>query len=649
MDTEEQQTEELEVTRDAEQIAKRAGETTFRADSEDERVFEFSFSSEFPVQRGYGNEVLSHDSGAMDVSRLNGSAPLLFNHDMDRVIGVVERGYLDKEKKRGVARVRFSRNSFAQEVLNDVRDGIMSSVSVGYRINEMEERGDDFVATSWTPYEVSVVASPADTTVGFGRSLIDESNINPGRATAQPAAQVAPQNKQADAMTTTPPDLEVVRAEAEKSVLSKERARVAAIRSLCADHGLHKLGAQAEETGMSIEEVREHALKELSRKPVETVTPVDMGEVQREAKQDYNITAGIVAAMRGDWSSREAGLVKEISQEVQLKGGVNRTAERSFFIPFGALSKRATYVTSGATTGGNLVATDLLADEFVEALRNESSVMAMGPRILTGLVGDIAIPRRSATASGYWLSTETTAITQSESQFDQVSMVPRQLAALSKFSRQTLQQATPGIEQLIRTDLSDTIRLAMDAAVLNGSGSSGQPTGILQTSGIGSVAMGTNGAAIDLESVVDLETALAEDNALSGNLGYITNSKVIGNLKKLRAGGSASGDGVFLYNSDLTAIGRGSTPNLINGYPIRNSNQLPSNGTKGSGSNLSTMLFGNFSSVAVGLWGAGIEITLGEDSDDFSKLLQSVRAVTTMDVVVTRAESFAAITDIVTT
>ena len=72
------------------ELFKRAGETTFR--SVDERVFDFSFSSEFPVQRSYGNEVLSHEPGAMDASRLTGQAPLLFNHDMDRVIGVVERG-----------------------------------------------------------------------------------------------------------------------------------------------------------------------------------------------------------------------------------------------------------------------------------------------------------------------------------------------------------------------------------------------------------------------------------------------------------------------------------------------------------------------------------------------------------------------------
>jgi len=631
--------------RETHELYKRAGETTFR--SVDERVFEFSFSSEFPVQRSYGNEVLSHEPGAMDASRLTGQAPLLFNHDMDRVIGVVERGYVDKDKKKGIARVRFSRNSFAQEVLNDVRDGIMSSVSVGYRINEMEERGDDFVATKWSPYEISVVASAADPRVGFGRSLIEETNLSEGSANAQPAAEVAPPNPVEDRTVNTTPDLEVVRAEAEKKALSNERARVASIRQLCTDHGLPKLGQHAEENGLSIEETRELALKELRNKPVETVAPVDLGGAQRETKVDYSVVSGLLAAARSDWSSREAGFVREMSQEIERKGGVTRTAERSFFVPYSALGKRATHVTSTAGAGGNLVATDLLADEFVESLANNEGVMSMGPRILSGLVGNIDIPRRSGVSTAYWLSSETSRITQSESTFDQVSMAPKQLAALSKFSRQTVQQTTPGIEDLVRSDLNRSISLALDLALLNGSGSSGEPTGILNTTGIGSVAMGTNGGNITMEAVIDLENELGQDNALTGNLGYLTNTKVMTQLKKLRAGGSAAGDGVFLYNTDLSAIGRGPTPGAINGYPIKTSGQVPSNLTKGtSSSNCSAMLYGNFDDCVVGLWGSGVEITVGEDMDDFSKLLQSVRAVTTMDMVVTRAESFAAILDI---
>jgi HK97 family phage major capsid protein len=369
-----------------------------------------------------------------------------------------------------------------------------------------------------------------------------------------------------------------------------------------------------------------------------------------QERASYSITAGIRAALTGDWSSREAGLVRELSREVE-KSGVSKTAERSFFVPFAALAKRATYVTSGATTGGNLVATDLLADDFIEYLRNNSLMLSLGVRTMPGLVGNVAIPRRSGVASTYYLSTQTTAITQSESTFDQVTMAPKNLAALSKYSRQTLLQGTPGIEELVRRDLTDGLNLAVDLGILNGSGSSGQPTGILQTSGIGSVAMGTNGGAITLEKLVDLETEVMIDNGAVNRdaVAYVTNAKVMGALKKLRAGGSTTGDGPFLVNSVPNALGRGPAGTQINGYSIGVTNQVPSNLTKGTSSGVcSAVLMGDFSQAMVGFWGNGLEITVGEDQDDFSKALTSVRGIITYDVAVRHAESFAAILDVTT-
>ena len=274
--------------------------------------------------------------------------------------------------------------------------------------------------------------------------------------------------------------------------------------------------------------------------------------------------------------------------------------------------------------------------------------MGLGVRTMTGLVGDVAIPRRSGVASVYYLANETTAITQSESTFDQVTMTPKNLAALSKYSRQTLLQGTPGIEGLVRTDLTDGILAELDSAVINGSGASGQPTGIRNTSGIGSVAMGTNGAALTMEKVVDLETEILQDNALVGNsMAYVTNAKVVAGLKKLRAGGSSATDGSFLFNSDLQAIGRGPTPLTLNGYPIATTNAIPSNLTKGSGTGLSALIAGDFSQAMVGFYGNGLEITVGENADDFSKALTSVRGIITFDVAVRNAASFASIVDIV--
>jgi HK97 family phage major capsid protein/HK97 family phage prohead protease len=626
-----------DISRDLEgQILKRAEATDFQV-AEDDRTIEFPFSSEYPVARYFGEEILSHERGAADLSRLNNGAPLLFNHDPDRVIGVVERGWIDEDKKRGYVSVRFSRNAFAQEILADVKDGVLRNVSFGYQIREMDQRSSgEFLATSWGVHEVSVVSIPADPTVGVGRAL----DAQP----AAPAASQTPETQPVVEMENTP-DLSVVRAEAAAEAAKAERTRIAGITALTEKHGMGDLGRQLIESGRSIDDARAAVLDKLDAKPVEPVKQIEMD--QRDAAQ-YSITAGIRAALTGDWTSREAGLVREMSQEVE-RSGLNKTTARSFFVPFSAL--RATYVTSGATTGGNLVATDLMADEFIEALRNNSIMLGLGVRTMTGLVGNVAIPRRASVASTYYLGSETTAITQSESTFDQVTLSPKNLAALSKYSRQTLLQGTPGIEQLVRRDITDGINLGIDLGVLNGSGSAGQPEGIMQTTGIGSVALGTNGGPITVESLVDLEEQVLIDNGALNrdNIAYVTNAKVLAELKKLRAGGSTTGDGTFLVNNQLDALGRGATPTSVNGYPLYVTNQVPSNLTKGASSGVcSAMLMGDFSQAMVGFWGNGLEITVGEDSDDFSKALTSVRGIVTYDVAVRHPESFAAILDITT-
>ena len=628
----------MDLSRDLEgQILKRSEVVDFTV-SEDERTIEFPFSSEYPVARYFGNEVLQHDIRSADLARLNDAAPLLFNHDPDRVIGVVERAWIDGQKKRGYATVKFSRNAFAQEVLADVKDGVLRNVSFGYAINDMEQRGSgEFLATSWAPYEISVVSIPADPTVGVGRSL----ETDP----AAPAASPTPETEPEVPMENTP-DLTAVRAEAAAEAAKAERSRIAGITALTAKHGMDDLGRQLVEGGRSLDEARAAVLDKLGIKPVETVAPVEMATQERAG---YSITAGIRAMLTGDWSSREAGLVRDISREVE-KSGVAKTTERSFFVPFSALGgQRATYVTSGATTGGNLVQTDLMDQDFIEFLRNNGVMLQLGVRTMPGLVGNVAIPRRSGVASTYYLSTQTTAITQSESTFDQVTLAPKNLAALSKYSRQTLLQGTPGIEELVRRDLTDGINLAIDLGILNGSGSAGQPTGIMQTSGIGSVAMGTNGAAVTLEKIVDLEAAVMNVNGAvnPGNVAYLTNYKVLAALKKIRAGGSTTGDGPFLFNTDGSTLGRGPTPGTLNGYPLAPTNQVPSNLVKGSsGSVCSALLMGDFSQAIVGFWGNGLEITVGEDADDFSKALTSVRGIVTYDVAVRDPKSFAAILDI---
>ena len=629
--------------------------------NEEERTIEFPFSSETPVDRGYlGEEILDHREGSIDFSRLNAAAPLLFNHNPDVVLGVVERGWLDKKKKRGMAKVRFASNSAGEEAFGLVKEGVYRNVSFGYSVNETEEGKDgSYRVTSFLPMELSLVSIPADYSVGVSRAKSE--GLSDNSVTVAQEQPIIKDNERATApleaatVASTPPshsqmteniDLNEVRSKAASEAQKEERSRIANITALCRNHGFEELGTQLVENGSSIDEARAAVLDTIGKKPVETVSPV---ELSKREEADYSITAGIRAALTGDWSSRDAGFVRELSQEVE-NSGVKRTTEKSFLVPYAALQKRATYVTSGATTGGNLVETELKADDFIESLRNNTLMIGLGVGTLPGLVGDVAIPRRSGTSTGYWLANETTAITQSESTFDQISLTPKNYGVLSKYSRQTLLQATPGIEELVRRDLQATVNVGVDLAILNGSGSSGQPTGIMQTSGIGSVAGGTNGAAITLENMINLEEEVLVDNAGGDNMAYVTNAKVLSALKQLRAAGSAAGNGSFLWNTDLSGIGRGATPGTVNGYRVGVTNQVPSNLTKGSTSgSCSAVVFGDYSQALVGFWGNGMELAVSDsDNTDFQKALTSVRAITTLDVAVRQASAFAAILDVTT-
>ena len=650
----------IDSLRSVTKVLKRSGETSFSA--KEDNTYEFSFSSEYPVERSFGTEILSHDEGSIDFGRLNGGvAPVLWNHNMDSVIGIVRNAYLDKDKKKGRAVVELSRNAKAQEVKRDIDDGILSSISVGYRILEMEEREIDgsnaFLATRWEPHEVSVVASPAAPDVGISRGLIDDNTmpsvekqdiVDSKRVYAASTDAQQPNSKKQLTMEKEQLDLEVVRSEATKKAASAERTRIREINAMCSKRGFDDLAEQLINNGSSVDSCRAAILERIDAKPVETAKPIEEQLTPKEREQyakDYKLSAGIRGLITNDWSDKASGFAREISQQIAKDSGKG-TRSGSLFIPYSGLVQRATYVTSGATTGGNIVATDLLADDFIEALRNSTVMVGLGVQTLSGLVGDVAIPRRSGVASTGFLSSETAALSQAESTFDQISMTPKTLGTLSKFSRNMLIQATPGIEDLVRRDISDGINLGIDLGILNGTGSSGQPTGIMQTSGIGSVAIGTNGGAITVDKLIDLETAIMEDNAgvNADSISYVTNAKVMGAIKKLKTSG-----GEYLVNNNLQALGRGATPVAVNGYPLAMTNQVPSNLTKGSTSgSCSAVVMGDFSQAILGLYGSGIEITAGEDSDDFAKNLVSVKGVVAFDVAVRHAQSFAAILDVTT-
>jgi HK97 family phage major capsid protein/HK97 family phage prohead protease len=606
------------------------------------RTITFPFSSETPVDRWFGSEVLSHRSDAVDLSRLNDGAPLLFNHDPDKLIGVVERAWL--QDGRGYATARFSQNDLGQQVMRDVQDGIIRNVSVGYRILEMNSDGEGtdnntFTATRWQVYELSAVAIPADPNVGFGRAEDgnNETKVSIPDALAQEAA----------VSTITPQQREIKMSEINidserKEAAAAERSRISSITAWGEKFGQSDLARQMVESGRSIEEAQGAFLEKLGAKQ----EPIDQGagnvELNAKEQREYSLVRAINASISGNW--KEAGLEREISAEIERQSG---KATSGFFMPHN-LEMRAPYAVGSGTTGGNLVATNLLSGSFIDVLRNNALIMGLGPTMLTGLVGNVSLPRATAATQTYWV-TEASSITEAEATFDNVTLSPKQIGARSQYSRLALQQTTPDIEMVVRNDLARVMALGIDLAAINGSGSSGQPTGILNTSGIGSVAMGTNGAAFTdsasgstsgLDQLIALEAKLDTANALNGTLSYLTNAKVVAALKKLK---TAYGEYLWTAADGVTTNG---TPGAINGYNVARSNQVPSNLTKGSGTGLSGLIFGDFSSLLIGMWGA-LEVLPNPYGSGYNAGSVDIRAMQTCDIAVKHAQSFAAITDII--
>jgi HK97 family phage major capsid protein len=207
------------------------------------------------------------------------------------------------------------------------------------------------------------------------------------------------------------------------------------------------------------------------------------------------------------------------------------------------------------------------------------------------------------------------------------------VGAFSDVSRRLLLQSSMDVEAFIRSELATTLALEIDRAAINGSGSSNQPTGILNVSGIGAVAGGTNGAAPDWADIVDLESAVSVDNADMGALGYLTNASVRGKLLQTE---KASSTGQYVW-------GEGNT---LRGYNAAVSNQVPSNLTKGSGTGLSAILFGNWNDLIIGTWG-GIDINIDTSTGSASGTVRVV-ALQDVDIAVRHAESFAAMQDAIT-
>lgn len=370
------------------------------------------------------------------------------------------------------------------------------------------------------------------------------------------------------------------------------------------------------------------ALNAEPKNPVAASIGMNADEIKR-----YSIVNAIRAAVAKDWS--KAGLEKEASDTVAKRFGRD---PRSFFVPndvvIGYAREQRDLTVGTPTAGGYLVQTTYPLP-MIELLRKRLILAQAGVTMLTGLTGDVAIPKHTAAGTGYWLA-ESGAPTESAQTVGQVALTPHTLGAYSDISHKLLIQSSIDVENFVRDDLSRVIALGIDYAGLHGDDSSdvNQPDGVASTSGIGSVVGGTNGAAPDWADIVDLETAVAIDDADMGALKYVTNAAVRGKLKKTFRNATYGELPIWDGNS-------------LNGYPALVSNQVSSSLTKGNVSTCSGIFFGNWADLVLGMWGDGIDILVDPYSLSTQRAIRVI-AFQDVDFAVRQAQSFAAMLDATT-
>ena len=274
----------------------------------------------------------------------------------------------------------------------------------------------------------------------------------------------------------------------------------------------------------------------------------------------------------------------------------------------------------------------MLVGSYVEALRNKSMVRQAGATVLSGLVGECVIPAQNATTTAYWVA-ENSAPTEGAPTYRQIAMSPKTVSAYVDVSRHLMHQSSLAIESILRKDLIDGLASAVDLGALAGSGSSNQPTGVLNQSGIGSVAIGTNGGAGTYAKVVDTWKEVAKDNADVGALSWFTSPTQVARF--MQTAKVSSTDSQMIMN----------TQDNLMGYNVNVTNQMPDTLTKGSSSgNCSALLFGNFNDLIIGEWG-NLDVAV----DPYSLSTIGATRITSfydVDIAVRHAESFSAIQDL---
>lgn len=522
-------------------------------------------------------EVLDHSPQGVNVSRIQNGTALLFNHDRDMQLGTINAPSL--ENGRCYVMAKMSDASDVAGYIQRVREGILKDTSIGYQLTDEGEcigakDGIPIYKFKFAINEASLVTIPADMSVGMGRqrstkdaageeirmqeiavevkngvdSTWKETNTNPTRQNLMPPIESPEviETPKIDVVAERKAAINEHKAECKKiddyvKALKNPQWKEAALKigekhkdldtpnfkEFQADAVQHFDGVIRLEqeqanpnVGLSPKDIRcfsmVKAIHELAG-PKRALTGHEKAVCEFAAKQYENkdgrtfegvcIPSDITDARVDETFDLNARGMENLAWEMrQIGRQLNRTMNASTF-----------------ASGGFLVGTDLLAGSFIEYLRN-ACFIGQGPFSiieLGGLVGNVAIPKQTTTATTYWLP-EGGAVTASEFAGSQLYGTPHRLACLSQWTKQLMLQSTPAVEMLVRNDQARAVAVEEDRVVYQGSGASGEPIGIINTTGVdASVTFSGNWT-----QAKSLAFQLAIENANANTIGemvFVTN------------------------------------------------------------------------------------------------------------------------------
>lgn len=550
---------------------------------ETKRTAEFSVSSEYPVERWFGYEILDHNAGSIRLERFKDGAAHRDTHYGDQ-IGIIEAVWLDQMERKLRIRVRYSKSARGSEIFQDVLDGIRKNVSIRYEIHELVlEKEVDGVSTyritDWEPIHSSEEADGADPTVGHERTAdddepaetilplqldsskpiqdqIDEFNSKNERKlkiiVTQKTRSTNPMTEEEKRAMEEAHKLAI--AEATKSAEQKASERIADIYAIADDFqknvpgvNLREEAKKAVAENKSSNEFRVFVMSEL-KKPTALRTPAtDIGLSEKE-KNKFSIRKAILAMVDGRVDT--LGVEYEASKVIADKLGRSQL-KNNLFLPYEiqnrqiVLPKQRDLIVGTDASGGFTVKKEYPAQSFIEILQDSNALVQAGVTVIENLQGKVPMTRELS-SNIFYMAAESAGPTQSDITFGQAEYGPETGGALTKMSHKFLLQNSIGGEAYATRKLAMAIALGISAEGLRGSGTTPHPRGLKNWSGLG----GVTGAGFTRAKAIDMIAQIKTANALTlGEIKWLANAVTAATLMGIDV--TTGGNGRWLLD-DIT-------------------------------------------------------------------------------------------------